>query len=135
MQPRGQGTAAGIAKTALVAGGSGGARAERRQLETLVDTARGRQLDPNPINEPLLLREYGTIRFFKATYGFVLRHSVQGKASGHTCVGGRAARTRPRTTTLTRSTAHPIAGPARTPSQALQRAQVSLWEKMTLQRE
>ena len=49
---------------------------KRRQLETLLGTAKrgaGRDILGDPIMEPQLQREYGLMRFFKATYGFVFR--------------------------------------------------------------
>ena len=54
-------------------------KAHRRQLETLLDTARrgsGRELDSDPLDEPTLVREFGCMRFFKQTYGFIMRGAL-----------------------------------------------------------
>ena len=71
------------------------ATAQRRQLETLLDTARhgGRELDADPIKEPYLLREFGVMRFFKTTYGFVMRkalHLNPGRTAVEDTVAGTA---------------------------------------------
>ena len=51
----------------------------RRQLETLLETARrgGRDIESDPIQEPVLQREFGVMRFFKQTYGFLMRKTVR----------------------------------------------------------